>query len=229
MFVQYGYALGSFMLGLTWLFFILRRRDLLRVSTVGGLLGSVFGLSELLYRGEYWNPPTLFNFTARYGVGIEDIVFSFFCGALATILYDAIERKKLVRSSTPHHHRIFVYFFVITCILVLEFFLPKATIYNISISLLIGAIIIALIRSDLRKQIVVSAFLFTGLYVALFYIFLLSAPHYIDQVYTVSGVAATRIAGIPFGEFLFAFGVGAFWSGLFDYLYNYRIVSGKKP
>lgn len=57
---------------------------------------TLFGLTELIFVPEYWNPPSLFNLAQRTGFDIESLIFSFALGGTGTVLYDALAGRDLV-------------------------------------------------------------------------------------------------------------------------------------
>ena len=60
---------------------------------------TLFGLTELIFVPEYWNPPSLFNLAQRTGFDIESLIFSFALGGTGTVLYDALAGRDLVPAS----------------------------------------------------------------------------------------------------------------------------------
>ena len=139
--MQYAYLIGAGILGLFWLLIFVRRKDLRKELTFGGLLGIPFGMTEFFYIPEYWNPPSVFNLIDKIGFGIESVLFGFFVGGIAASLFEFLEKKRLVsihKHQNNEDHYV-PYLLLIIFYLSLELTLPLYTIYNLSFSMLLAA------------------------------------------------------------------------------------------
>jgi len=220
--MQYAYFFGCLMFLVVWLLFFILRKDLRKEIIFGSLLALPFGLSECLWVPEYWNPPSLFNLISKYGVGIESFLFFFLCGGVATVVYEIIVRKKVVKMGSECKYLFGPYILIILIFITLEFISPERTIYNAIISLLITATIIAIKRKDLISQIVFGGIFFATVYFFLFLIFNKIFPEYVSLVYNLEYILGVIVLGVPLEEMFISFGVGAVWSSFYEYIRGYR-------
>lgn len=93
---QYSYLIGDSALLIVWvLLFLLRkdlRREMLKISTLFGLIGLIV---ERIFIIDWWGPLTITNTK----IGIEDFIFGFVVGGIASVIYEAIFVKKATPSS----------------------------------------------------------------------------------------------------------------------------------
>ena len=220
--MQYAYLIGCLIFFIVWLLFFILRKDLRKEIIFGSILALPFGFSEYLWVPEYWNPPSLFNLISKYGVGIESFLFFFICGGTAAVVYEIIGRKKTVKTRLKYRYLFGPYISVALIFILLEFLFADKTIYNAIISLLIGAIIIAIKRKDLINQIIFGGIFFAIVYFLLFLIFNRLFPDYISMTYTLENLWGIIVLGVPLEEIITSFGVGAAWSSFYEYIKGYR-------
>lgn len=73
-------------------------------------------------------------------------------------------------------------------------------------------------RPDLKKKMIVSAFLFLTLYFVYFWTLIAISPGYVEQVWNLEAISGILIIGIPLEELLFAFSFGFIWSSIYEHL-----------
>ena len=85
-----------------------------------------------------------------------------------------------------------------------------------------GAVLTALLRPDLIRQIVVSGLVF-GVFYFIFFAFINAAfGNLVSQFYSPQIFGNAKILGVPPEEIIGAFAGGAFWSTLYEYTKAYR-------
>ncbi|PJC04483.1 MAG: hypothetical protein CO070_04130 [Gallionellales bacterium CG_4_9_14_0_8_um_filter_55_61] len=190
-------------------------------------LTALFGLTEPIFVPEYWNPPSLFDLAQRTGFDIESLIFCFGIGGVGAVLYNALAGKRLMpmndcERNSPRHrfHRValgapFVVFVAL-------YFLPWNPIYPSVAALLAGGIACALCRPDLAGKMLLGGGLFAGLYLIFLVALELLAPGYIERVWNLQALGGVMFGVIPIEELLFGFGVGAYWSGVYEHLAWHR-------
>lgn len=201
--------------------------DQRRVMLWSSSLTSLFGLTEPIFVPEYWNPPSLFDLAQRTGFDIESLIFCFGIGGVGAVLYNALTRKSLVPMSyhernSPRHrfHRIvlaspFVVFVTL-------YFLPLNPIYPGIAALLAGGLGGVLCRPDLAKKTLIGGALFAGFYLFFLIVLEIIAPGYIARVWNLPALSGVLVGVIPIEEILFGFGIGAYWSGVYEHLVWHR-------
>jgi len=205
-----------------WVLIFGLRKDLRKEMIFGSLLGLPFGLTEFLFIPEYWNPPTLFNLVEKIGFSIEGLCFSFIVAGIASVIYEAVDRKKTVAIRSSRKLNIIPFVLLIAVFIGLEFIFPDKTIYNAAIASIIAALVMAIRRRDLIMQIVVSAIVFTILYFLLFLVFNRLFPEFVSTIYVLENFWGIMVLGVPLEEIMFAFSLGACWSVFYEYIRGYR-------
>jgi hypothetical protein len=198
------------------------RREMLVVSAWTSLLA----LTEPLFVPSYWNPPSLFGLAQSTGFDVESFIFCFAIGGLAVVLYELIfpVRHEPIPPGSPAHvyHPLAL---VATPLLFALLFLITGInpIYCAIIALAAGGFLVLVTRRDLLGKMLVSAFIFLGLYFAYFMALVISAPGYVQRVWDLSILSGVNILGIPLEELAFAFTFGFFWSGVYEYALSLRL------
>lgn len=179
-----------------------------------------FGLSELLFAGEYWSPPTLFDLSNRLHLDIESFVFLFAAGGVAAVAFNVvtgqpIEPAERIRDRHPRKMDgagLALPGFVFPVAL----FLFGIPIGAGIVAMTAGAIARVFCRPDLLAKTIVGSLFFSAFYVALLASLVWAQPGYIDRFWSHDGAWLLRIGGIPLAEVLFGASFGAYWSGLYE-------------
>lgn len=219
---RYAYITGCLILFSIWLFIFLKRKNLRREMLWASFLGMPFGFIDFFLVPTYWNPDSLFGFIKKYGVGIESFIFLFTMAGIASVIYEFLLKKKLVKSTRGEHSHFWLLFFIPLAYAAMTFFSPSKAIYNLMIVGAIGAAITAYLRRDLWKQIFASAFIFSFLYLLIFVLVNLMFKGLVEHFYNLKNTWGILVLGIPLEEILAAFFAGAFWSTIYEYTKSYR-------
>lgn len=185
---------------------------------------SLFGLTEPFFVPGYWNPPSLFDLAQRTGFDIESLIFTFALGGIAVVIYEKIfpVRHSFVSPDEKRHPRHRYHIFVLLSAPAIFFALLLLTdmnpIYPTIIALLGGGLFTWYCRPDLKKKMIVSAFLFMGIYFTYFVTLIALFPGYVEQVWNLAALSGIVLLGIPLEELLFAFGVGFLWSSVYEHI-----------
>jgi len=205
------------------IYFVIKGREARKEMLVVSLWTSLLGFTEPLFVPEYWNPPSLFDLAHRTGFDIESIIFSFAMGGIAVIIYESIFKYKhsMITGPEKHSHRHRFHFATLSSAPLTFFTLLLATnfnpIYSSFIALIVGGLATWYCRPDLKNKMIVSAFLFLGLYLVYFLTLIAAYPGYVGQVWNFSGISGFRFAGVPIEELMFAFGLGFLWSSVYEH------------
>ncbi len=186
------------------------------------LFTTFFGLSEVLFVPDYWNPPSLFNLARDTGFDIESFIFSFGIGGVGAVLYNVLT-KKTARPLAPgekrkplhKHHYWAISSLFITFIAL--YFVGWNPIYPAIIAMFVGGFSNILCRPDLKKKTWVGGGLFLVFYTVFLQGIRISAPGYIESVWNLEALSGLSLIGMPIEELLFAFGFGMYWSGVYEH------------
>ena len=195
------------------------RRIMLRTSVPT----AAFGLTEPVFVPAYWNPPSLFDLAQRTGFDIESLIFCFAIGGIGAAGYRAISvAPESVMGDTERHsgrHRWHLLALIAPFpIFLLLLKLPWNPIYPSLLALFSGALAAAVCRPDLVRNSLLGGVIFFGLYL----VFLLGLhwtwPGYIEAVWNLPELLPWRPFGLPLEELLFGFGVGLYWSCVYEHV-----------
>ena len=211
------------LVGVWFVVYLLVRREQRQEMFIVSLWTAIFGITEPLFVPEYWNPPSLFDLAHRTGFDIESFIFSFGIAGIAVVLYERIFRAKhqTMSRQEQHHPRHWYHLWAIISAPVMFFIFYFLTdlnvIYSTSIGLMGGGLFAWYCRPDLKKKMIPSAFLFTGLYFLYFLTLIAAYPGYVEQVWNLKAISGILILGIPLEEYMFAFSFGFMWSSVCEH------------
>jgi hypothetical protein len=221
---HYSYLVGALIFDAAWLACYLLGKNYRAEIRWGTLISAPLALTSILFVPQYWTPPSLFDLDQKIRVGIEDFLWAAAVGGIASVVAEILLKERLSRLRKVAHKRHFAPFVVIVVVFIaLELWHKDKTIYNCIIAFAIGAIVIAVLRSDLIPTMLIGALSFTALYFVLFLIVLLLYPDFVNRFYNIPKLLGIYVRGVPIEELLFAGTGGAIWSVAYEYVQGYRL------
>jgi hypothetical protein len=185
-----------------------------------------FGLTEFLFAGHYWNPPSLFDSTRIAHVDVESVVFCFAIGGVAAVLYDMLGGPSpAIRPKTSRHSQEVYKFILAMPALVFApvlFGSNQPMLAGIA-ALFAGVAARWIAHPELCRKTVIGGLLFTAYYGVFLAILGWISPGYLHRVWT--SAAGPVLWGVPIDEPLFAVAFGMFWSGLYEQ-FHWTMMSG---
>lgn len=229
--MQYIWLGGSLVLLLIWVavYFSLRRKKSKQEMLIVSLWTSLLGLTEPIFVPEYWNPPSLFNLAQKTGFDIESLIFAFAIGGLAVVIYEwffKIKHKEVSLHEKKHSRHKFhlpILFSAPFIFILLSVFTNLNPIYTTFIALMGGGFLTWYCRPDLKKKMIISAFIFLGIYFFFFLFLAVISPNYVKEVWNLNVISGILILGVPLEELMFAFGFGFLWSSVYEHIKWYKI------
>lgn len=221
---QLAWFFWSLILLVVWLiiYLLLDYREQRKRMLVVSLWTSLLGITEKFFVPAYWNPPSLYDLAHRTGFDIESFIFSFAIGGIAVLLYDKIFHSGYFeiknRYSSKHRFHFLAILSAPIIFILLELLTPLNSIYSSEIALVLGGLATWYCRPDLKKKMLVSAFLFLILYFLYFRTLIILYPGYVQQVWNLKALSGILIFGIPLEEYLFALAFGFLWSSIYEHL-----------
>jgi hypothetical protein len=152
------------------------------------------------------------------------LLFSFGIGGLAVVIYEWVfpvrhETVSLAERHQPRHRfHVLVLLSAPVTFVLLEAATRLNPIYSAILSLGVGGLLTWWCRPDLLQKMIVSAFLFLGLYFIYFLSLITIFPGYVSQVWNLRAISGVLVLGIPLEELLFAFALGFLWSSVYEHL-----------
>jgi len=216
---------------LIWIIFFVFAKKSRKEMFLTSILTAPFGLTEILFVPEYWNPPSLFNLAAKTRFDIESIIWCFAVGGIAAILFESIfkvrhiKMKDKERHKTRHKWHLFTLILPIPVFLILFFTTSLNPIYTSSISMLAGAIGSLYCRPDLKRKILFGGLLFLVLYFIAFFLLVLFYPGIVESVWNLNAISGILVLGVPLEELIFAFTFGMMWSSVYEHIRWYKLLS----
>ncbi len=221
---HYSYLVGALIFDAAWLACYLLGKNYRAEIRWGTLISAPLALTSILFVPQYWTPPSLFDLDQKIRVGIEDFLWAAAVGGIASVVAEILLKERLSRLRKVAHKRHFAPFVVLVVVFIaLELWHKDKTIYNCIIAFAIGAIVIAVLRSDLIPTMLIGALSFTALYFVLFLIVLLLYPDFVNRFYNIPKLLGIYVRGVPIEELLFAGTGGAIWSVAYEYVQGYRL------
>jgi len=229
----YGFFFGDLFLGLIWLLGFLWRKDLRKAMIWSGLFYAAllavflifFRLGTIVFPVAssreivpgYWHPHTIFNLgRITGGYSVEDGLYMFFVGGIATYVYELIFHKSIrfKRKIQNHIHAVKLAAFAAALLALLT---NLNLMYSLILFGYVGAAVIWRERKDLIAHSVVGGVCFALIYIVSFMIFNLLFPHFVGEFYTFKNVSGVLILGIPLEEYLYALSFGLMWAPFYEY------------
>lgn len=223
--MQYGYLVGSLLLGCIYFLIFLKLPDTRLKLIQGGIFLAPFALIASFYIPEYWNPPYAFGYIPYLHMGLEDILFCYFTGGIVLGLDSIINGNVESLPSRGLSVRYFIpYIIGIVVILIGELLFPARSILILGFT----GPLIALCTPYFTQKLLSNSFrvglAFSSLYFIFFTIFLFLFPTYISAVYTRTGNLGISLLSVPIEELLFAFSAGFGWT----FAYTLAVLRTKK-
>lgn len=228
---QFAWFLWSLFLIVIWgiIYALLKSKESRKEMLVVSLWTSLLGLSEPFFVPEYWSPPSIFDLAHRTGFDIESLIFSFGIGGIAVVIYEKIFSTKH-EQMTKHEQHLPKHRYHLLALLsspIVFFFLWIATplnpIYSAVIAMMIGGFFSWYCRPDLKKKMLVSAFIFTAIYFVYFLVLIALYPGFVEQVWNLKAISGILVLDIPLEELLFACSFGFIWSSVYEHVTWRRI------
>jgi len=159
---RFGYIVLCIPFGIVWFLIFFFRKDLrteqLSMSYKGAILGP---LSEIIYFRDYWMPQSILSIhIGGFPLMIEDVLFGFFIGGIAAVIYEVMFRMKLSRFSLHSKHIIKSLSILIIFVIILSIAMTLGinSIYASAIAFVLTTIPIIYIRHDLFLNAIGSGF-----------------------------------------------------------------------
>ena len=223
---QYSYFSGAIIFLTAWLILFLWQRRYHAEMLSGTLLSTPFAFTAFLFIPQYWTPPSLWNLDARYGIGVEDFLWSAAVGGIASVASEIFFRGQLVRSRVAQPDPRWAPLIVVVVVLaVLVSLFRNHVMYDTIAALLVGAATVAVLRPDLIGRMTRGALIFAVIYGLLFAYFLLLYPEFVTRFYNIKNLLGFYVLGIPIEELLFAYSGGLMWCVIYEYMQHYRAKS----
>lgn len=211
----YAYLVLNLPFVLLWLLLFVMlarsRREMLTVSAMCGLLGCI----EPVIAQDYFVPEYTFPLFSR--LGVEDFMFAFFSGGVATVAGDAVFLKQWGKVENKDHRKLFFFFYLIGFILyligTLGFHLQSMATSTV---LMLSIVCVQwYIRPDLIIYSFFSGVITTYVIISLYQ---MSFVMFYPGITHVWWTSSWYILDIPYEEYHFAFSWGCYASIAYKFM-----------
>jgi len=231
---QYAYLLGTLILTPIWIMLYLHRRDLdKKLISISFIIGFLAILWSPFFWLDYWHPNYLFKFSFlswQMG-GVEDFLYGFFAGGIASVAYEEIFGKKFAkRKNRKHHWLLLTIPLIFLSIIGFSFsvFLHFNSLYAALISFFLGCLFIFFYRRDLLTDTILSGLVFGLITLGSYLIFLNIFPGIIQRWWYLEKISGKLFLGIPLEELFWAFGMGALGGPIYEFMMGIRLTKYTK-
>ena len=226
--IQYSYLGYSLIFLLVWGIFYILRPDLRRRMLLFSLIITPLGpLSEFWFLRDYWKRPTIMGTP----ISIEDAIFAFAIGGIAYSIYKVFFKMEVAEvPDSPRRGSLVVAFFLIILLplLLLTDLFGINSIFSSTLSLLLIAILIWILRPDLLKPSIVSGILVMVLFFLVYKGMQVLFPAAIEYWCMGCNPTGLRISGINIEELLWDFSWGLAGSVMVEAIMGELLRSAKE-
>lgn len=202
---------------LVWFFLFAKTKSRLQMVLVSCAVAPL-GLTEYLYRGDYWSPQTLFPSWA--GLDVESVLYAFAIGGIASIVFEYLSDSVYdVHNKRAHRYWIGTVFAIGLGALLVSVYALKLNSMHATLGILIVSGIATLyVRPDLTKNALASGIAMAALVLALYLVIL--TPLYPGIFSSWWKTYTPTPLGIPLEELLFAFCWGFLAGPAYELVYG---------
>ena len=220
---QYAYLVANLLVLPIWVILFIHRKDLRKEMLITSVVvGIIALLTEPFFLQDYWHPQ-IFN---GWTVGIEDFLYGFILGGIASMIYKEICGKIYSKKHDRKYHwgRLLIPFLILSIFIFVfgKIVVNLNTMHASLISLLFAIIFIIYYRHDLLIDSIISGLLVSIITFLGFLIFLKIFPGIIETWWFVHNLNGIFVFGIPSEELLWAFGLGAVAGPFYEFFTGLR-------
>lgn len=226
--MEYMYLLLCILLFIPWGIIYYFNSELRRKMLLSGLIAIPFGVVNIWYRIDYWDPPEILFL---YIISLEDMLFGFTITGISIAIYDALFTKELIIAGKKRTKTLlFLFPLFIMSFFLLNNVLGINSMFMWSIPMFVFAIIIIIIRNDLLIPSIVTGTLVTIIIIPI-YILLFNyvAPDYWDTYWYLTDTKYDiKIFGnVLIVELMQYFSYGCFTGIVYDFTKGKRKIAKK--
>ncbi len=229
---QYSYLIGDLVFLVIWfVLFILRkdlRKKMLLISIFFGVIGLIFEVTHAL---DWWTPHLITNTP----IGIEDFLFGFAIGGIATGIYGGLFKKRVVvekkdkkKIKKENLHFLIMWVFIILFYFICFFVFNLHSFYAAIITMGIFTVYILIKRKDLILNSLISGLILVVISFFAFWICEFITPGWVNHVWMLKNLSGVIILKVPLEDLIWFFFAGVFIAPLYEYWQETKIAEIKK-
>ncbi len=221
---QWAYLAGDLVLGLIWLFILVKRKDLrheqLFMSFITAPLAPITQI--LWFYHDYWRPQYFHTFYINgIPIGIEEAFFAFFVGGIGSVLYEFIRNRKHKCGKKDHLTAITGAVFSLIVFTGLKY-MGINTIWASSLGLISSAILLEVLNRKLEVDMIWSSITMLGLAIVAYVGLLSIYPELVVKFWVSDGLSGFNLLKIPIEELGWFLSWGAFSGVIYESWINIK-------
>ena len=228
---QYTYLIGDLILLVLWIILFIWRKDIRKEMLVLSLLFGLGGpIAEAVHVLDWWRPLTITKTT----LGIEDFLFGFGIGGIASIIYAYLFKKKVkikkvkkIKEQKRNLNLLYLIFLILIIYFGGFFILKLNSFFSVILAFIIPTLVIYVKRPDLIKNSLISGASLLIISILGYYILNLITPGFFDEFWLFQNIGRIMVLGIPLEEHIFYFLTGALIGPLYEYWKEGKLINIK--
>lgn len=208
-----AYHIGNIIFGIMWLLLYIIRPKTRKLQIWGSILLLPFGVLDIWFRPEYWNPPLLIK--SIEPLSLETFLYCFTAGGIAAVFGAVILKNKFSQFNIK---KIILFWLIASALFALfQGFKISSAMNNLNYSFLIIWIILFARNIKENYKSFCTAILFAGFTIIAINIGLVFFPNFVAEYWHLDKLWPTFLR-TPTEEIFFAGILGALWTLLPKYL-----------
>lgn len=219
---KYAYLFGVGIFAIVWFVFFFIRKDLRKQQLFLSLFLAPFApITDVFwFYKDYWRPQYILIINILgVPVGFEGMLFAFFIGGIAGVIYEVIFRKRHDYSTRRDQQTIVL---IVAGLLLAEVLrkIGLNTIWATSITFMLMSVIMMIIDRDLVKDVIYSGIFMTILAILFYFVWLSMFPGAIQKFWVVKSLSGVKLWKIPLEELVWFFSAGLSGGALYEFWLN---------
>jgi hypothetical protein len=229
--IQYSYLIGCVTLLIFWFILFFWRKDVRKEMMVMSLLFGCIGIiSSFIYTVDWWHPSTITNTR----VGIEDFLFGFVVGGIASVIYEEVFKKRIklrkinkIKRLHQNEKSLFMLLFSGLTFFVGFYLLKMHSFHSSILALVIPIIYFWLKRKDLIFDSLASGFLLMIVSFLAFIIPEFITPGWVQFAWYHENLSGIIVLKAPLEDVVWFFLTGAFIGPLYEFWRDGKLLNKK--
>jgi len=228
---QYTYIVMCLILIGIWLYFFLRRKDIRKeILSISLIFGLAAPLAAYVYIQDWWRPLTI----TGTSIGIEDFIFGFAIGGIASIIYTYLFNKKVKIKKNKIKKQKRNINLLTLLILLMGIFFIGFFVFNLNsfistiLAFGIPTLIIYIKRRDLIKDSIISGISTLIIAIIIYQLLNIITPGFFDEFWLFQNIGRIMLFGMPLEEIIWFLLAGVFIGPLYEYWQEGKLINIKK-
>lgn len=228
--IKFAYMILSLLLSIIWIAMFVYRRDTRKEMLILSIAFGIGGLlAESVYLKDWWQPITI----THTPIGIEDFLFGFTIGGIASVIYEIIFKKRTIKKSFEPLNKKYITNSGVILLLPILFFggsiyLGLNTFYSSLLGYGIPLLIMYIKRKDLILNSIISGILLLSIIFIIYTLVEILSPGWVMHFWTFKNVPPVVFWNVPIDDLIWYIFTGAFIGIMYEFIQESPILKFKK-